>query len=93
MRLSGPGAARHQLVSPKRAEEHLSTAHRIVPSRRNSYYMGVLHYRLGRPVEAERYFRQALSAKCASASEADFGGFMLREAKAALDACARPKAH
>jgi hypothetical protein len=81
------------LCNPKRAEEHLSTAHRIVPSRRNSYYMGVLHYRLGRPVEAERYFRQALSAKCASASEADFGGFMLREAKAALDACARPKAY
>ena len=81
------------LCNPKRAEEHLSTAHRIVPSRRNSYYMGVLHYRLGRPAEAERYFRQALSAKCASASEADFGGFMLRESKAALDACARPNAH
>ena len=35
------------LQNAKLAKTHLHAAHRIVPSRRNCYYLGVLHYRLG----------------------------------------------
>jgi len=75
------------LNNPSLAEQHLGAAHKMVPSRRNCYYMGVMRYRLGDKESAASYFRQALQAKCASASEGDFGDFMLREAKAALAAC------
>ena len=75
------------MCNPKLAEEHLSAAHRIVPSRRNTYYLGVMHYRLGRPEVAARFFRDAIKASCASASEQDFGNWMLAEAKLALKSC------
>ena len=69
------------------AEQHLGAAHKLKPSRRNAYYMGVLNYRLGRKEQAADFFRQSLKARCASASEADFGDFVLKEAKRALAKC------
>lgn len=77
------------MANARLAEEHLSAAHRLVASRRNAYYLGVMHYRLGRPEKAAERFREAIKAKCASASEQDFGDWMVAEAKLALGACAK----
>lgn len=75
------------LQNSKLAKTHLHAAHRIVPSRRNCYYLGVLHYRLGDCRAAAPYFRAAKTAPCNSASERDFGEFLRREATEALHAC------
>ena len=80
------------LCNPKLAEAHLTTAHKQIASRRNAYYMGVMHYRLGRPERAMPYFREAIRARCASPSEADFGDWMLAEAKSALAVCQKTAA-
>jgi len=69
------------------AKTHLHAAHRIVPSRRNCYYLGVLHYRLGDYRTAAPYFRAATKAPCNSASERDFGEFMRTASVEALRAC------
>ena len=72
------------LCNAKLAKQHLHAAHSIVPSRRNSYYLGVMYYRLGEPKAAVPFFKQALKARCNSPSERDFGGFVLKEAADAL---------
>lgn len=80
------------LSNAKLAEEHLSAAHRVVPSRRNAYYLGVMHYRRGRPAAAAPFFREAIKAQSASASEGDFGEWVEKEARAALVVCEREAA-
>jgi len=75
------------LHNANKAEEHLMAAHRIVPSRRNCYYLGVLNYRLGRVANAIPYFEASVKARCNSASEQDFGGWVLQEAKLAIQEC------
>ena len=75
------------LCNARKAEKHLGAAHRIVASRRNCYYMGVMNYRLGRPGEAIPFFEQSIKAKCNSPSESDFGEWMKEEAAAALRVC------
>lgn len=75
------------LSSAKLAEKHLSLAHGVVASRRNCYYLGVMHYRLGRKEKAAPFFRDAIAAKSNSASEADFGEWVAQEAEKALAAC------
>ena len=75
------------LKNEKLAKQHLHAAHKIVPSRRNCYYLGVLYYRLGQPREAAPFFRAATQAACNSPSERDFGDFVLAEAKHALQVC------
>jgi len=72
------------LSNAQLAKEHLHAAHKVLPSRRNSYYLGVMYFRLGEPTEAVPYFEAALKAKCGSASEHDFGDFILKEAADAL---------
>ena len=63
-------------------------AWKVAPhSRRNNYYLGVAHYRLGRPAEAAPYFRKAIACKPNSATEADFGEWVLARAKEALAKC------
>jgi tetratricopeptide (TPR) repeat protein len=75
------------LSSAKKAEEHLLSAHRIAPCRRNAYYLGVMHYRLGRPSKAADYFREAIQGKAFTPSEGDFSEWVLDEAKKALAIC------
>ena len=72
------------LANAKLAKQHLHAAHKIVPCRRNCYYLGVMYYRLGEPAAAVPYFKEALKARCQSAGERDFGDFILREATDAL---------
>jgi len=79
------------LSNAKLAKQHLLAAHKTVPSRRNSYYVGVMYYRLGQPAEAVPYFEAALKARCNSASERDFGDFILQEAADALRVIAAGK--
>jgi len=75
------------LKNEKLAKTHLHAAHRVVPSRRNCYYLGVLHYRLGEFRAAAPYFRAATTAPCNSPSERDFGDFMHASSVEALRAC------
>jgi hypothetical protein len=50
-----------------------------------------MYYRLGQPAEAVPYFEAALKARCNSASERDFGDFILQEAADALRVIAAGK--
>ena len=77
------------LANAKKAEQHLSAAYKIARSRRNSYYLGVMHYRLGNPAAAISFFSEAVRAAPASASEADFGDWVKAEAQKAVDECQR----
>eukprot|EP00966_Prymnesium_polylepis_P249326 5764260-Prymnesium_polylepis.1 len=72
------------LCNARLAKQHLHAAHKIVESRRNCYYLGVMYYRLGDAAAAVPYFKAALKARCNSPSERDFGDFILREAADAL---------
>ena len=69
------------------AEQASREAHRIAPCRRNAYYLGVMHYRLGRPKEAAGFFREAIAAKAFTPAEGDFTEWVLQEAKEALGVC------
>ena len=76
------------LKNDKLAKTHLHAAHRCaLSSRRNCYYLGVLHYRLGDYRAAAPYFRAATKAPCNSPSERDFGEFMRTSSIEALQAC------
>ena len=76
------------LCNADQAIRHLGMAHKVAPhSRRNNYYLGVAHYRLGRPAEAAPYFRKAIACKPNSVTEADFGEWVLARAKEALAKC------
>lgn len=72
------------LANAKKAEEHLGAAYKIAKCRRNCYYLGVMHYRLGRPAKAAHFFREAIKAKPLTPSEGDFTEWVLTEAKSAL---------
>lgn len=75
------------LSNAKASEQHLMAAYKIAPCRRNAYYLGVMHYRLGRKDQAARFFREAITAKPLTPSEGDFTEWVKREATLALAVC------
>lgn len=75
------------LSNAKASEQHLMAAYKIAPCRRNAYYLGVMHYRLGRKAQAARFFQEAINAKPLTPSEGDFTEWVKQEAALALQAC------
>lgn len=75
------------LSNAKASEQHLTAAYKIAPCRRNAYYLGVMHYRLGRKGEAARFFREAIAAQPLTPAEGDFTEWVKNEATLALSAC------
>lgn len=70
----------------QKAKKLLTEAAEAAPTRRNLYYSGVNAYVLGEYERAEGFFERALQAGCGSETEEDIGGFLLSEAKRALEA-------
>ena len=66
------------------ARKFLGEACDIAPTRRNLYYVGVNAYQMQDFVKAKAYFGKALKAPCGSLTEADFGEWMLDEARKGL---------
>ena len=66
------------------AKKLLGEAASIAPTRRNLYYVGVNAYVLGEYDRAVAYFEKSLKAACGSETEADFGEFMLSEARSGI---------
>ena len=66
------------------AKKLLGEAASIAPTRRNLYYVGVNAFQLGEFQKAAKYFEKAMKAPCGSATEMDFGGFLLSESKTGL---------
>ena len=75
------------LSNAKASEQHLTAAYKIAPCRRNAYYLGVMHYRLGRKDQAAGFFREAITAKPLTPSEGDFTEWVKHEATLALAVC------
>jgi len=66
------------------AKKLLGEAASLAPTRRNLYYVGVNAFQLGEYQRAVNFFERALRAQCGSATEMDFGDFLLREARTGL---------
>ena len=62
-------------------------AYKIAKCRRNAYYLGVMHYRLGRKAKAAEFFREAIGLNALTAAEGDFTEWVRQEATLALRAC------
>ena len=70
--------------SKTKAAKFLREGARIAPTRRNLYYAGVNAYQMGQFADARDFFSRSLKAplcKTPSSTEADFGDFILQEAK------------
>jgi tetratricopeptide (TPR) repeat protein len=66
------------------AKKFLAEACNSAPTRRNLYYVGVNAYQMQEYEKAKAHFGKALKAGCGSLTEADFGEWMLDEARKGL---------